>query len=68
MVPIHNLLKCDPIELAVKELDFLHVVVLAANEVALPCQRQLRVLRPLQRALELLELVRKSGRNGCTHT
>ena len=51
-IPIHNLLKCDPVELAVKEPDFFDVVILAA-EASLPRQRQLRVLRALQQELKL---------------
>ena len=42
-----HLLKGDPVELSLKDVDFLHIVILAANEVALPCKGQLCILSAL---------------------
>ena len=42
-----DLLKGDPVELALKDVDLLHIVVLAPDEVPLPCQCQLGILRAL---------------------
>ena len=44
-----DLLKGDPVELALEDVDLLHVVVRAPNVVSLPCQRQLCVFRALSK-------------------
>ena len=42
-----DLLEGDPVELALEDVDLLHVVLLASYKVTFPRQRQLRVFRPL---------------------
>ena len=52
--PIYDLLKRDPVELPLKELDPLHNIDFASNKVSLPCQRQLCVLSALQKMQKTL--------------
>ena len=46
--PIQQNRKSNPVELSLKDVDFLHIVILAANKVALPCKGQLCILSALQ--------------------
>ena len=45
-----DLLKGDPVELALKDVDLLHVVILTSYEVPLPGQGQLCVFRSLNQS------------------
>ena len=44
-----DLLEGDPVELTLEDVDLLHVVILASNEVTLPGQSQLCIFSALMR-------------------
>ena len=57
-----HLFKGDSVELALKDIDLLHIVILAPDEVALPSESQLCILGALRR-LVLLGVVKNQERN-----
>ena len=48
-----DLLEGDPVELALEDVDLLHVVLLASYKVTFPRQRQLRVFRSLKLKIDI---------------
>ena len=57
-----HLFKGDSVELALKDIDLLHIVILAPDEVALPSESQLCILGA-RRRLVLLGVVKNQERN-----